>query len=324
MIKGFYEKILTYSLFILLIILVGCTPADTNQPERSPMKLTASPIPFPTEDIIAPTLEPTVEIETSVPTPEPTLVPVPEYEISSIDEDLIPAGQNIEFKEGGYEATGRSEDISDITIVKSLAELKAVYGRDTGSNNFSSKYSDDFFKENALLIYSCTIDGGGTPQVQYLKKNNNVLYMYYSLAEFDPSSGVVKPDVLYPARVLVEVKKSDIQNITKLVLADVILWQGIANSPYNQYSYEDFEALEIYDNSILINLKGRYLTRQFTVADFPGIDIEELKINTYNGYIRSFKIILKNPSKRNVLDALRVLETNEYVFQAVPERFYYI
>ena len=71
-----------------------------------------------------------------------------------------------------------------------------------------------------------------------------------------------------------------------------------------------------------------YLTRaqsaarqEYTVADFPGVDIEEIRVGSYYPEINnriSVRLILTQKDKGSVIEAIRILEQSPIVYYAKP------
>ena len=142
------------------------------------------------------------------------VVSVPIYPITQRANML--AGTEIPFIAGVNINIHQSDDDHwfNISIAKSFAELTEIFADDYNPNqiNYIHKYNDAFFQENALIIMFITEGSGSVKhRIDSLVKNEDDLCVGFTRLVPETGTG----DIAY-WRILLEVKKSDIEDIVKL------------------------------------------------------------------------------------------------------------
>ena len=84
----------------------------------------------------------------------------------------------------------------------------------------------------------------------------------------------------------------------------------------------DFEEGKVL---VLIMREQSAARQEYTAADFPGLDIEEIRVGSYfpesNNHI-IVRLILTKKDKASVIEAIRILEQNPIVYSASPNLIY--
>ncbi|HPU57986.1 MAG TPA: hypothetical protein PLG48_00565 [Candidatus Avimonas sp.] len=116
-----------------------------------------------------------------------------------------------------YKSSGVSDIKSDFEarIICSYAELVEFQNNDKefGSDYISNNYNDAFFEENAVILI-CTKHGSGSIRdvINKIYKENGKLVIDYTTLKPD----VLTDDIRY-WRIMVQVKKADVDGITEVV-----------------------------------------------------------------------------------------------------------
>ena len=109
----------------------------------------------------------------------------------------------------------------------------------------------------------------------------------------------------------------DESNLTEGEVVNVNSEEG-KSSPCEATLEDQFEASEV----IVTLMREQSATRQeYTAADFPGVDIEEIRVGPYfpesndNIFI---SLVLTKKDKASVIEAIRILEQSPIVYSASP------
>ena len=81
---------------------------------------------------------------------------------------------------------------------------------------------------------------------------------------------------------------------------------------------DDFEEGKVL---VLIMREQSAARQEYTAADFPGVDIEEIRVGSYYPEINnriSVRLILTQKDKGSVIEAIRILEQSPIVYYAKP------
>lgn len=134
------------------------------------------------------------------------------------------SGSSINFSVGASmpALNSRDERWFDVFVVKTYQQLHSVFEGDNNSGNYNyiQKYTQTFFDQNALIVLFITKNGSVTNLTDrfdsVIVENKKLYINRTTFSSSGEMSGGASSDVLSPFWVILEVKKSDVENINEI------------------------------------------------------------------------------------------------------------